>query len=156
MDTAPRMLMLRFLLPVSELASFTCTVKAEVPIVVGVPVITPPMLMLNPAGRLPEVILKTKGCVPVPLATCTVALYGALTAPEGSVSSKITGAPAGVGLEPPPPHAARNTQRISANPSAANALPDLIGSPRDLVLRALANSNHISRQAFYTSRSGKL
>src|ERR1035437_420264 len=135
------MLMLRSLVPVSDFASVTCTVKLTLPIVVGVPLITPPMLMLNPSGRLPEVILKAKGCVPVPRVTCTVALYGALTAPVGNVASKITGGLGGAGLEPPP-HAARNTQRISAKPSAANALYDLIGSPWDLVLRAPANSNH--------------
>jgi hypothetical protein len=37
-------------------ASFTCTVKLLVPVVVGVPIITPvEEFMLRPAGRLPLV-----------------------------------------------------------------------------------------------------
>jgi len=38
------------------LASFTLTVKAELPAAVGVPEIVPVALRLNPAGRLPEAI----------------------------------------------------------------------------------------------------
>jgi hypothetical protein len=34
--------------------SFTATVNAEVPFVVGVPEITPPLDIASPAGRLPE------------------------------------------------------------------------------------------------------
>ena len=34
--------------------SATCTVKVEVPAAVGVPAISPAVLRLNPAGRLPE------------------------------------------------------------------------------------------------------
>jgi hypothetical protein len=45
------------LLVVRALASCTCTVKLEVPAVVGVPEITPVELArVNPAGRLPETI----------------------------------------------------------------------------------------------------
>jgi hypothetical protein len=41
---------------VAAFASFTCTVKVDVPVVVGVPEITPVELVkLNPAGRLPDV-----------------------------------------------------------------------------------------------------
>src|ERR1035438_4279430 len=114
------MLMLRLLLPVRDLASVACTVKVALTIVVGVPVIAPvPLSKLNPAGKLPVVMLQVKGGVPVPLVTCTAALYRTLTATFGKLDSKITGGTGGAGLEPPP-HAARNTQRISANPSAAN------------------------------------
>ena len=68
-DTAPRMLMLRVLVPVRDLASVTCTVKLALPIVVGVPEIAPvPLSKLNPAGKLPDVMLQVKGDVPVPLA----------------------------------------------------------------------------------------
>ena len=50
------------------------------------------------------------------------------------------------GLELPPPHAINNRQRISANPSVADPLTDLIESPFEpVVLRALANSDHICR-----------
>jgi hypothetical protein len=38
-----------------ELLSVTVTVKLDVPAVVGVPEITPPLDIVNPAGRLPDV-----------------------------------------------------------------------------------------------------
>jgi len=41
---------------VKLLASFTLTVKADVPAVVGVPAMVPAALRLNPAGRFPEAI----------------------------------------------------------------------------------------------------
>jgi hypothetical protein len=69
------MLMLRALLPVRDLASVTCTVKLALTIVVGVPEIVPvPLSKVNPAGKLPDVMLHVKGAVPVPRVTCTVAL----------------------------------------------------------------------------------
>jgi len=43
-------------LAVTLLASFTLTVKAEVPAVAGVPLMIPAVLSLNPAGRLPVAI----------------------------------------------------------------------------------------------------
>src|ERR1039457_3737444 len=139
-DTAPRMLMLRFLVMVRDFASVTCTPKPKLPIVVGVPEIVPEVLSkLKPTGKLPETMLHVKGPVPVPLLTCSLVLYGTLTAPAGNVNSAITGAPCTKGVWPvaQPP---RNTQKISANPSAVNALHELIGSPWDLLLRAAANS----------------
>jgi hypothetical protein len=69
------MLMLRLLVPVSDFASVTCKVKVAFTIVVGVPEIVPvPLFKLNPAGKLPDVMLHVKGDVPVPRVTCTVAL----------------------------------------------------------------------------------
>jgi hypothetical protein len=48
--------------------SVTVAVKLDVPLVVGVPEITPvPLARLNPAGRLPEVIAQVYGAAP-PLA----------------------------------------------------------------------------------------
>ena len=45
------------LVAVAAFASCACTVKVEVPAVVGVPEIAPVELFkVNPAGRLPEVI----------------------------------------------------------------------------------------------------
>ena len=45
--------------------SVTCTVKLEVPDVVGVPVIAPVLaLRLSPAGRLPVVRLQVYGAMP--------------------------------------------------------------------------------------------
>src|ERR1039457_1210560 len=154
-DTAPRMLMLRFLVMVRDFASVTCTPKPKLPIVVGVPEIVPEVLSkLKPTGKLPETMLHVKGPVPVPLLTCSLVLSGTLTAPAGNVNSAITGPPCTKGLWPP--QAARDTQRISANPSAVNALHELIGSPWDLLLRAPANTNHRSRPAFYTLNRDKL
>jgi hypothetical protein len=43
------------LVAVDAFASFTCTVKVEVPVFVGVPEITPVELAkVSPAGRLPD------------------------------------------------------------------------------------------------------
>jgi hypothetical protein len=49
---------------VPAFASLTCTVKLEVPAVVGVPVIAPAVLRLNPAGRAPTVVDQVYGVVP--------------------------------------------------------------------------------------------
>jgi hypothetical protein len=148
--------MLSISLAVRDFASVTCTVKLLLPIVVGVPVIAPVLLFkLKPGGKLPEVMLHVKGGVPVPRTTPRVALYGAPTTPGGKLDTDITGASGTTGLERPP-HAVRNTQRISANPSAANTLHDLIGSPCEPHGIACSGQlNHISRLAFYASQSGK-
>ena len=49
------------------MASVTCTVKFAVPGVLGEPLITPPLLRLKPAGRLPVEIDHAYGAAP-PLA----------------------------------------------------------------------------------------
>ena len=46
------------------LASVTCTVKLAVPAAVGVPLRTPPLLKLNPAGKLPDASDQLYGVVP--------------------------------------------------------------------------------------------
>ena len=61
--------------------SLAVTVKLVVPAVVGVPEIVPVLLKFNPAGKLPLVTLQVM--VPVPPATCNVALYAVLTTPSG-------------------------------------------------------------------------
>jgi hypothetical protein len=57
------------------------TVKLEAPVVVGVPEIVPELLNVNPAGRLPLVMLHVM--VPTPPVDCNVALYAVLTTPLG-------------------------------------------------------------------------
>ncbi len=53
-----------------ELESVTVTVKLEVPVEVGVPEITPDdVLINNPAGNEPAVMLKLYGVVPPVAAT---------------------------------------------------------------------------------------
>lgn len=53
------------LLPLLLLASITCTVKEELPDVVGVPEIVPvDAVRLNPAGSEPDVTLQVYGVVP--------------------------------------------------------------------------------------------
>ena len=61
--------MLRFpvALCAGELESVTFTVNEELPAVVGVPLICPELLSVNPAGKLPELIDQLYGVVP-PLA----------------------------------------------------------------------------------------
>ena len=44
--------------------SVTCTLKVVVPSAVGVPLITPPVLMFNPAGRVPELRAQVNGPTP--------------------------------------------------------------------------------------------
>ena len=44
--------------------SVTCTVKLAVPVAVGVPLRTPPLLKLNPAGKLPDASDQLYGVVP--------------------------------------------------------------------------------------------
>ena len=59
---------------VGEVESFTCTVKLDVPAVVGVPEITPvEAAKVSPTGSDPELIVQVYGDVP-PLAP-SVALY---------------------------------------------------------------------------------
>lgn len=65
-----------------ELESVTLTVNEYVPAVVGVPLIWPELLNVNPAGKLPELIDQLYGVVP-PLAA-SVAEYEVLATPPGS------------------------------------------------------------------------
>jgi len=61
--------MLRFAVALcaGELESVTLTVNEDVPVVVGVPLICPELLRLNPAGRDPELTDQLYGVLP-PLA----------------------------------------------------------------------------------------
>jgi hypothetical protein len=69
-------------------ASVTVAVKLDVPLVVGVPEITPLLgARLSPAGRLPEVIDHLYGAAP-PLALRAVE-KGVPEVPEGSVEDVI-------------------------------------------------------------------
>ena len=61
--------------------SLAWTVKLEVPAVVGVPLIVPPPLKANPAGKLPEETLHVM--VPAPPLDARVVLYAVLTKPLG-------------------------------------------------------------------------
>ena len=72
------------------LPSVTFTVKFAVPVgPVGVPEITPPLLIVNPAGKFPALMLYANGARPV-AATCW--LYAAPSVPAGSVVVVIVGA----------------------------------------------------------------
>ena len=72
--------MLKAFVPVLFAASFTCTVNDTVPVVVGVPEITPvDATRLNPVGNEPELIDQVYGVVP-PLA-CSVLEYVVPTVP---------------------------------------------------------------------------
>ena len=74
--------------------SVTCTVKFEVPSgPVGVPEITPALLKLNPAGKLPAVTLHVYDGTP-PLA-CSVWLYTTPSAAPGNVVVVTTSAAGG-------------------------------------------------------------
>ena len=75
--------MLKAFVPVLFAASFTCTVNDTVPVVVGVPEITPvDATRLNPVGNEPELIDQVYGAVP-PLA-CSVVEYAVPTVPLGN------------------------------------------------------------------------
>jgi hypothetical protein len=71
------------------LLSVTVTVKVDVPIVVGVPEISPAELNDNPAGKLPVVTANVYGLVP-PVAT-TDWLYPTVCEPFGNVVVVIVG-----------------------------------------------------------------
>ena len=89
------MLRLAVALCAGELASVTFTVNDAVPAVVGVPLIWPALLSVNPAGNEPEEIAQLYGVVP-PLAA-NVAVYAVPTVPP--VSEEVvtcTDAPAAV------------------------------------------------------------
>jgi hypothetical protein len=58
------MLRLAVLVCAGELESVTLTVNEEVPAAVGVPLITPEVLSVNPAGKDPELIDQLYGVVP--------------------------------------------------------------------------------------------
>jgi hypothetical protein len=53
-------------------ASVTCAVKVKVPKTVGVPVMAPELLMVNPEGKAPPI--RAQVSVPAPPLACTVAL----------------------------------------------------------------------------------
>jgi hypothetical protein len=75
------------------LAPVTRTVKVEVPAVVGVPLIAPPVDRERPAGRGPEETDQLYGCVP-PVAA-SVLLYAVPTVPAGKgLAVEIVGAAA--------------------------------------------------------------
>ncbi len=63
-------------------AELTITVNPVVPAAVGVPEITPEVESVNPAGRVPELIVHVYGVIP-PVAV-RVALYGVPTTTDGS------------------------------------------------------------------------
>jgi hypothetical protein len=46
--------------------SVTCTLNVVVPKTVGVPLITPPALILKPGGNVPEARVHVNGCFPPP------------------------------------------------------------------------------------------
>ena len=52
------------LVAVRELASVTCTMKVELPVAVGVPLNSPALLKVRPAGSVPDVIAQLNGAVP--------------------------------------------------------------------------------------------
>ena len=60
------MVILRFVVALcaGELESVALTVNAEVPAVVGVPLICPELLRVSPAGKPPELIDQLYGAVP--------------------------------------------------------------------------------------------
>jgi hypothetical protein len=75
--------MLSAFVPVLFAASVTCTVKETVPVVVGVPEMTPvDATRLNPAGNVPALTLQVYGVVP-PLA-CSAVEYAVPAVPPGS------------------------------------------------------------------------
>jgi hypothetical protein len=65
-----------------EEESVTCTVKLDWPVLVGVPLMVPPLLKLRPAGNAPDVTVHEYGVVP-PEAVSVVE-YGVPTVPLGS------------------------------------------------------------------------
>ena len=69
-------------------ASFAVIVRLEVPVAVGVPLMTPVAgLRARPEGRVPAVMLKVYGVVP-PVA-CTVVVYGVPMVPPGGFALTI-------------------------------------------------------------------
>jgi uncharacterized membrane protein len=81
------MLKLFVMLCAGELASVTLTVNEAVPAAVGVPLICPALLSVNPTGNAPEDIDQLYGAVP-PLAE-SVAAYAVCTVPEGNELTAI-------------------------------------------------------------------
>jgi hypothetical protein len=77
-------------------ASVTFAVKLDVPAVVGVPVITPALDSVNPAGKVPTLTDHVSGAVP-PLAASVVEGYAVPTVPLGSVDVVMVGG-VGAGL----------------------------------------------------------
>jgi hypothetical protein len=79
--TAPLIVRLRLAVASSagELESVAITVKEKVPDAVGVPLIWPELLSVNPPGKVPELTVQLYGLLP-PLAA-SVAVYALLTSP---------------------------------------------------------------------------
>ena len=84
---ATTILKLAVVLCAGEPLSLTFTVNEKVPAVVGVPLICPPLLNVNPAGKAPELIAQLYGVVP-PVAP-KLAVYGAVKVPGGSAVTEI-------------------------------------------------------------------
>jgi hypothetical protein len=78
--------------------SVTETLKVDEPSVVGVPLMTPPVLMVRPGGRVPDESAHVKG--PLPPVEVSVVEYGTLTTAVGSAAGFMTNGPTGTGGRP--------------------------------------------------------
>ena len=77
---------------VEPTSSVTLIVNEEVPVVVGMPEITPVFpVRYNPDGKLPEAMLQAYGGLPA--AAARVAVYSLFTFPEGKELVLIVGKP---------------------------------------------------------------
>jgi hypothetical protein len=63
-------------------------VKVDVPVAVGVPEITPPLLRLKPLGSVPEALLHVRA--PAPPLACRVTEYAAPTVPAVRGEAVVT------------------------------------------------------------------
>lgn len=75
------------LVVIAPAVSATCTVKFEVPAVVGVPLSTPVLLRETPAGKDP--VLTDQVCEPVPPVAVKVCEYAVPTVPLGMVEALL-------------------------------------------------------------------
>jgi hypothetical protein len=108
-------------------ASFTCTVKETVPVVVGVPEMTPvDATRLNPAGNVPALTLQPYGVVP-PLA-CSVVEYAVPAVPPGSDVVVTVG---GCGAAATPMLNALVPVLVAASVTCTvnDAVPEVVGVP---------------------------
>src|SRR5579872_4645843 len=107
-------------------ASETVTVNFAVPgVPVGVPEMTPALLTVSPAGRLPLEIDHVNGCTPP--AAAIVWLYATPTVAVGSVAVVITGGGCDELLLEPPQPKRHNTKYTTAN--TRGVILDLITVP---------------------------
>src|SRR5271157_1552833 len=90
--------------------SVTWTLKLVVPNVVGVPLITPPELIVRPGGRVPEARAQVKG--PTPPVEVSVAEYGTLMTAAGSAAVLMTNGRTGFGGLPEEHDKAKTNPRI--------------------------------------------